>query len=490
MDEMTKHSQVGKAAMKAGMDRKTARKYLKVGAMPSTLRKARDWRTREDPFAPHHDELFARLRETPALEAKTLFDELCAKYPGQYEPGQLRTLQRQVQVWRAAQGPEKDVKLAQMHRPGEAAQTDFTSTGELGVTILGQVFLHLLCVFVLPYSNWLWATVCRSESIAAIRKGVQRALFQLGRVPQYHQTDNSTAATHRIPDGQVTRDAQGRRPFNAEYLALMRHFGMTPRTTEVGAKEQNGDVEAGNGAIKRRLEQALLARGSRDFASVEAWQAFVDAVARTANQGRGARVAQELGAMRTLEVAKLCEYVEVHAQVSEWSTIRVKDCSYSVPSRLIGEVLTVRVYEERIEAFYRGVVQMCGERLVGRNQHRIDYRHVIWSLVRKPGGFARYCYRDAMFPAPLFRRAYDAIQGRQAGVAGDLEYLRILHLAASTLEATVAAALTELFAEGLAITAEAVKGRVGAALRPAVPELAPLAVDLSDYDALLREVGT
>ncbi len=328
------------------------------------------------------------------------------------------TLQRQVQVWRAAQGPEKDVVLAQRHRPGEAAQTDFTRTSELGVTILGVVFVHLLGVFVLPYSNWLWATVCRSESIAAIRKSVQRALFQLGRVPQYHQTDHSTAATHRIPDGQVTRDAHGRRPFNEEYLAVMRHFGMTPRTTEVGAKEQNGDVEAGNGALKRRLEQALLVRGSRDFASVEAWQTFVDAVAQKANAGRGPRVAQERAAMRTLEVAKLCEYVEVHAQVSEWSTIRVKDCSYSVPSRLIGEVLTVRVYEERIEAFYRGVVQMCGERLVGRNQHRIDYRHVIWSLVRKPGGFARYCYRDAMFPAPLFRRAYDAIQAIVSGFIG------------------------------------------------------------------------
>jgi hypothetical protein len=490
MDEMRKHGAIGKAARNADMDRKTARKYLDAGVMPSALRAPRDWRTREDPFAAQRDEIVALLRETPTLEAKTIFELLGAKYPGRYEPGQLRTLQRQVQVWRAAQGPEKDVVLAQRHRPGEAAQTDFTRTSELGVTILGVVFVHLLGVFVLPYSNWLWATVCRSESIAAIRKSVQRALFQLGRVPQYHQTDHSTAATHRIPDGQVTRDAHGRRPFNEEYLAVMRHFGMTPRTTEVGAKEQNGDVEAGNGALKRRLEQALLVRGSRDFASVEAWQTFVDAVAQKANAGRGPRVAQERAAMRTLAVAKLCEYVVSHAQVSEWSTIRVKHCSYSVPSRLIGEVLTIHLDEERVEALYRGVVQMSGERLVGRNQHRIDYRHIIWSLVRKPGGFARYRYREEMFPTPLFRRAYDAIQTRSAGLAGDLEYLRILHLAASTLEATVATALTRLFGEGHAVTSEAVKALVLAEMRPAVPAMAPLTVDLQAYDTLLREVGS
>ena len=241
--------------------------------------------------------------------------------------------------------------LAQRHRPGEAAQTDFTSTGELAVTIAGQVFAHVLCVLVLPYSNWQWATVCLTESLAALRKGVQRALFQLGRVPQHHQTDNSTAATHQISDEEKAYLPGRRRPFNENYLALMRHFGMTPRTTEIGAKEQNGDVESSNGALKRRLEQALLVRGSRDFESGDAWQAFVDDVVRKANARRGPRVAEELQGMRELDVAKLPEYVEEYPKVSEWSTIRVKYCAYSVPSRLIGEVLTVRLFEDRIECW-------------------------------------------------------------------------------------------------------------------------------------------
>jgi hypothetical protein len=166
-----------------------------------------------------------------------------------------------VRAWRSECGPDKDVVLAQMHRPGEAAQTDLSWATELAVTIAGQLFVDMLCVFALPFSNWRWASICLSESIASIRHGVQRGLFQLGRVPAYHQTDNSTAATHRIPNGKEVVAGSSKRPFNEDYLAIMRHYGMTARTTEVGEKQQNGDVEAANGALKRALDQALLVRG-------------------------------------------------------------------------------------------------------------------------------------------------------------------------------------------------------------------------------------
>lgn len=489
MEEMTKHGKVGKAAMRSGMDRKTARKYVKGGKLPSEARAKRSWRTRQDPFEQQWPELEARLVATPELEAKTLFELLVEEHPGRYEPGQLRTLQRRVRRWRAQHGPEREVVLAQIHRAGEAAQTDFTSAKELGVTIAGEPFIHLLCVLVLPFSNWQWATVALSESMAAIKRGVQAALFQLGRVPKYHQTDNSTAATHRIPDGKKVVGGEGRkRPFNEEYLALVNHFGMSPRTTEVGKKEQNGDVEAGHRALKSRLEQALLVRGSRDFASVDAWQAFVDQVVRKANASRGRRVIEELAAMRPIDVSRLPEYVEESYRVSDWSTIRVRHCSYSVPSRLIGESVKVRLFEDRLEVYYADEIELVCERLRGRNQHRVDYRHVIWSLVRKPGAFARYVYREEMFPSLVFRRAYDAIQSPHHGIKGDLEYLRILHLAASTLEADVEAALTVLLDEERAITADAVKALTRVDHRLDVPELAPAMVELEPYDALIAEV--
>ena len=484
MEEMSKHGQIGQAAMKADMDRKTARKYVAAGKLPSELTQPRDWRTRPDPFEEHWPEIEARLRETPAFEAKTLFDLLQQQYPGRYEDGQLRTLQRHVKRWRAAHGPDREVVLAQQHRPGEAAQTDFTHATELAVTIAGQLFVHLLCVLVLPYSNWQWATVCLSESMLALRKGVQRALFQLGRVPRYHQTDGSTAATHKIPEGQAEHVEGNQRAFNVEYVALMRHLGMTPRLIELGEKEQNGDVEASNGAIKRRLEQALLVRGSRDFESVEAWQDFIDESLRKANARRGRRVAEDLAAMRELAVGKLPEYVEEGVRVSDWSTVRIKHCAYSVPSRLMREWVRVRIYEDRIEVRYADKVELSCERLLGRNRHRIDYRHVIWSLVRKPGGFARYVYREEMFPQPVFRKAYDVIQAVRPGTKGDLEYLRILHLAASTMEADVAATLSLLLTAGQELTAAAVKAMVASSTID-VPVLAPSTVDLAEYDTLL-----
>lgn len=485
MEEISKTGNMGAAAMKAGMDRKTARKYVKLGQLPSQTKSARWWRTRSDPFEEHWGEVEAMLREQPGLEAKTLFEVLEEKYPEHYEPGQVRTLQRRIRRWRASAGPDKRAMLAQAHRPGEAGQTDFTAASELGITIGGLAYAHLLCVFVLPFSNWCWATVCVSESLTALRKGLQRALFQLGRVPRYHQTDNSTAATHRIPNGKGVAGEGRRRPFNEDYLAIMRHFGMTPRTTAVGAKEQNGDVEASNGALKRKLNQALLLRGSRDFESVDAWQAFVDDVMRKRNSKRGRRVALDIEAMRELNVSKLPEHVESEVRVSEWSTVRVKHCAYSVPSRLIGEWVQIRLFEQAIEVWYVGELQLSCERLLGRNVHRIDYRHVIWSLVRKPGAFARYVYREEMFPTLTFRKAYDTIAAKAPSTKGDLEYLRILHLAAGTVEADVEAALAFLLDSGKPITSDTVKALVVPEPPTQMPSLAAPAVDLQHYDALL-----
>jgi transposase len=486
MEEMSKDGQIGQAAMKAGMDRKTARRYVAAGKLPSEMREPRWWRTRQDPFAEDWPAVAEMLGTMPGLEAQTVLELLEAKEPGRYNETHLRTLQRRIRRWRAEHGPDREVWFTQAHRPGEAAQTDFTTTAELGVTIAGQIFLHLLCVTVLPYSNWQWATTCLSESLAALRRGVQAALFQLGRVPRYHQTDNSTAATH-----QIARGAEERK-FNEEYAGMMRHFGMEPRTTAVGAKEQNGDVEAGHRALKRRLEQALLVRGSRDFVDQGEYENFVAGVVRKANAARGPRVAEDMEAMRPLVVDRLPEYTELVVPVASTSTIRVKSCAYSVWSRLIGERVRVRLFEHRIEVYYADKLELGCDRLRGKSV-RIDYRHVIWSLVRKPGAFSRYVYRDELFPSVTFRRAYDAIQMAKPGIKGDVEYLRILHLAASTMEADVEQALTVLLAEGTTVTADATKKRCAQASDsvaiPTVPALEALSVDLAAYDVLLEEVA-
>lgn len=477
MVEMGKHGVVGVAAARSGMDRKTARKYVARGKLPSELKQPRTWLTRSDPFAEDWPEVVERLVDAPELESKALFEYLLACRPERYEPGQVRTFQRHVRRWRAQWGPPKEVFFAQEHRPGEALQTDFTWATTLGVTIGGLAFVHMLCHVVLPYSNWQWATVCLSESMAALRRGVQAAVFRLGHLAEYHQTDHSTAATHDL--------ASGKRGFNEEYAALMRHLDMKPRTIGVGECEQNGDIEAANGVLKRRLKQHLVLRGSKDFDSVADYEDWLAGALDKANGLRGERLREELAVMRRVAVERLPEYKEDTFGVSAWSTIRVKHNAYSVPSRLIGETVKVRVYDDRLEVFHADVRQFVVERLHGRNGHRVNYRHIIWSLVQKPGAFARYKYREDLFPSLTFRKAYDALTADRAGRPADIEYLRILHLSASTLEADVEAALELLHEAGEVPLADTVKALVSSE-RPTVPDMVVPCVDLSDYDALLE----
>jgi hypothetical protein len=218
---------------------------------------------------------------------------------------------------------------------------------------------------------------------------------------------------------------------------------------------------------------------------VEAYERWVQGVLEKANRLRSGRLAEELAVMVPLTVPRLPEYTEERPVVSSGSTIRVKHNTYSVPSRLTGERVIVRIYEERLEVYYASQLQLTVERLVGRFGHRINYRHLIWSLVRKPGAFANYRYREDLFPSLTFRQAYDALTAAGETLwKTDLEYLRILHLAASTMESEVETAVQLLLDEGTVPRADRVQALV-VPRSPAVPVLAIPEVDLTGYDALL-----
>jgi hypothetical protein len=462
------------------MDRKTAGKYIAAQKLPSDLCVDRDWRTRADPFEADWAGVRQMLEDAPELEAKIVLEHLIAKHPDRYQEGHLRTLQRRFKQWRALEGPPKRVFFSQVHVPGEAMQTDFTWGTELGVTIGGELFAHMICHSVLPYSNWQWASVCQSESMTSIRRGVQAAVFQLAYVPRFHQTDNSTAATHDL--------RTGKRGFNEDYERMVAHFGMEPRTIAVGDKEQNGDIESANGVLKRRVRQRLLLRGSKDFDSVAEYEAWLREIAALANRGRQGKLTDELAAMRPLSVSRLPEYTEIKPQVSSWSTIKIHSNAYSVPSQLIGEQVRVRVFDTMIEVYLGGELQLSVERLVGKQRHRINYRHVIDSLIRKAGAFERYRYREDLFPTLAFRRAYDALAAALPPRKADIEYLRCLHLAAKTMELDVEHAIVLLMDEGAVPTADRVKALV-APITPTIPDVTIPVINLNSYDELLMSVA-
>lgn len=465
------------AAAKTAMSERTARKYRKAGRLPRDLARDHDWRTRPDPFEGVWAEVQALLEGAPGLQSKTVFEEIQRLHPGRFPAGQLRTLQRRIRDWRARGGPEKEIFFSQEHRPGEVGQSDFTEMDSLRITIAGERFSHLLYHFVLPYSNWEYEELACSESFEALMEGVQGALEALSAVPPQHRTDNLSAATHEL----VRSRGRG---FNARYRDFLAHYRMEPTVNNPGKGHENGDVEKSHHLFKNAVEQRLLLRGSRDFAAEPEYRQFLKALRQERNLPRQGKLEEELARMQPLPAHRTQTFREISVVVRSTSIVRVSAVVYSVPSRLIGHRLVARIHSRTIDLLYRGEVIERLERTRGRQHPRIDYRHMIASLVRKPGAFRRYVYREAFFPTLVFRRAYDALVERNAGSA-DVEYLRILHLAATTMESTVEAAIASLLLEGKVPDFVLVQRR---AVPQAItcPELELVAPDLGLYDELLE----
>ena len=463
------------AAAKAGMSPPSARKYLRSGELPSARDYRRTHRTRTDAFAQVWDEVVGYLQTNSGLEMKALFTHLQRKYPSQFTSGQLRTLQRRVKVWRAQEGPPKEVYFDQVYEPGDRAQSDFTCMNRLGVTIQGVFFPHILYHFVLTYSNWESGMICRSESFEALSAGLQKALSQLGGVPRLHQTDSMSCAVrnHR-------GDERG--SFTQHYEALARHYGMEIRHTQPRSPHENGKIEQRHHRFKRALENQLTLRGSRDFASRKDYAAFLDTLFQQLNASRQARFKEEQAHLRALASRPLTFHRRTTVRVSNGSTIRVQKNRYSVPSRLIGVQVEVRVYGEWIEVWYAQKQMVRMPRLHGEDQVRIDYRHIVHTLVRKPGAFADYRYRAELFPNSTFRRAYDALRRTHtAPIRADRCYLAILYLAATQSESGVTHALERLLNDKKPLTTAQVQAWLSA------PTPASSVVDVDVYDQLLDQ---
>jgi hypothetical protein len=338
---------------------------------------------------------------------------------------------------------------------------------------------------VLPYSNWEWGRVAQSESLLAIRLGLQSALVNLGHVPKIHQTDNTTAATHKL--GPEAREKSlDERGFNEEYLQLLTHFGIEPRTIHVGNPNENGDIEASNGAFKRAVKQHLLLRGSCDFESLEAYEAFLWQIMEKRNALRSERLAAELAVMQPLKVEPWPQMRELRPRVNRAGIVRVCHNGYSVPSGLKGKWVKVRVYEWKIEVWYANQCVETLPRLTGVKRYHINYRHVIDTLLRKPGGFRNYRHRDGLFPTSVFRRAWEALNQRFSPRRADISYLRILKLAARGMETDVAAALEDLLNSKMTWDDQTVAERVQP-LQPMIPSLETSIVNLAEYDQLLSQ---
>lgn len=477
--KMAEGKTIASAAAAAAMSERTAYAW-KDGPLPSETKEPRAWRTRPDPLAPIWASEVVPLLEADehgVLEATTILAEVQRRHGDAYGAGLLRTLQRRLQHWRALHGPGKEVMFEQVHPAGREGAFDFTDATELGVTIAGEVFAHLLFQFVLSFSKWRWVGLAFSETFEALVRGLQDALWELGGVPSVWRSDNLSAATHQIPGGG--------RELNRRFADVLTHYGAKSTRIEPGKSNQNGVVEKANDILKSALVQALVLRGSRDFASVPKYMEFVGAIRGRIIAPKAAQLAEERRQLLPLPSTRLPAYTKYTATVRQWSTIHFAHRVYSVPSRLIGCEVQIRQHPDVVEVFYRDTNKPTATmpRIRGDRYHQIDYRHVIWSLVRKPGAFARYRFREELFPSLVFRRAYDALVDAR-GERADVEYVRILHLAASTMQADVELALETILGRGDRPDFITVKA-LAAPEKPAVPHVHIAPPDLAVYDRLL-----
>ena len=486
--EMNKQKSKSLAAAKSGMDEKTARKYVKEGKLPSQLKRPRNYRTREDAFDEVWEECQPLLEQNSGLEAKQLFRHLQRKYPGRFSDGKLRSFQRKVKTWHALEGPCKEVFFPQLHHPGELSASDFTHMENLGVTIKGESFPHLIFHFVLTYSNWETGNICYSESFESLSEGLQNALWKLGGLPRRHRTDSLSAAVHKDCNPEE---------FTQRYLALLSYYGLEGERTNPGKSHENGDVEKSHHLFKNALDQSLMLRGSRDFESRGAYEEFIEKLFSQLNSGRHERFLEECKYLRKLPVRRLDDFKEKTHRVSKNSTIIVGNNVYSVHSRLIGEKVKVRVYSQQLELWYGGRQVDCFPRIRGDGRHHINYRHVIDWLLRKPGAFANYRYRDDLFPTTRFRMAYDYLVAKiSSPTRASKEYLQILNLAAKESESGVDDALRVLFVKESEISSHSVliflKSHLGepSLSVPSATEVTVSKVDLESYDQLLSAPPT
>jgi hypothetical protein len=465
------------AAAKAGFSTATAYRIEEDPRLPSQKQAWRG-RRRPDPLAPYWEsEIVPMLTSAPGIRTIGVLTELRRRHPD-LNPNVRRTLERRITTWRALHGPEQDVIFRQEHEPGRLGLSDFTDASALGITIAGLALDHRLYHFRLAFSGFEHAhVVLGGESFVALAEGLQNALWALGGVPKEHRSDSLSAAFRNL-----TTDA--RQDLTCRYEQLMRHYGMDPTRNNTGVAHENGSIESAHGHLKSALEDALLLRGSRDFTDLDAYRAFVDAIVGRRNALNRKPIELERASLQPLPQRRTADFEEKVIPVTSSGGFILRRVFYTVPSRLIGHRLRVRIYDDRLECFL-GATQVA---VLRRGQpvsqikggHVVDYRHVIHALRRKPMALLNLVYRDQLFPRPAYARAFEALQKRY----DERQACKIMvELLALAHEWACEAELAEIIAADLDARRLPDLAALRARLRPEGASIPAVAVELAALDA-------
>jgi hypothetical protein len=470
------------AAAKAGISVATAYRIEQDPRLPSQ-KKAPRGRRRPDPLAEIFDpEVVALLKAAPGVRPIAIFEEMTRRHP-EMSRSVRRTLERRIRAWRAVHGKERDVIFRQVHEPGRMGLSDFTEMGDMNITVTGVPLEHRLYHFRLACSGFEHAhVILGGESYVALAEGLQNALWALGGAPREHRSDSLSAAFRNL-------DREARDDLTSRYDALCAHYGMEPTRNNRGVAHENGSIEGPHGHLKSAIRDALLLRGSTEFADLLAYRHFLDEIVSRHNARNAKRIEAERAALQPLPHTRTCDYEQTHVYVTSSCGFTLRRVFYTVPSRLIGHRLRVRLYDDRLDLLLGGTPLMTLERgrpgPNGKHGHVVDYRHVIHALRRKPMALLSLAYRDQLFPREAYRLTFERLREQLPPRAACKLMVELLSLAHErTCEAQLADVLTEDLANRRLPDLAALRARFSP--DPArLPEVCVQLAPLSDYEALI-----
>lgn len=483
MTERKKGNTQKVAAAKAGISLRSAKRIQKVRGKTNHSSVQAPQKNPRDPLGDSWEAIIVPLLERdPSLQATTLLEELQDRYPEKYPSSLLRTLQRRIFTWKSLNGPEKEVVFRQENPPGWQGISDFTCCNGLDVTIQGMCFPHLLYHFRIPYSSWEYAFVITGgESYAGLSEGLQESLWRLGGVPKTHRTDSLAAAYKNL-------HKKAHEDFTKAYKELCDHYKIEATRNNKGVAHENGSIESSHRHLKSKIDQKLRLQGSRDFASLEAYREFVQSIVDKRNVPCQRKLEEERKHLRPLPAYRTRDYDTISTHVNSTSVITVKQCRYSVPSQLIGSKVTVRIYDGRIECYVNTTLVATHQRLRWKGAtsrpRKIDYHHLIYSLVRKPQAFRNYVFRDDLIPTDEFRRLWELLNTQQDERSACKEYVKILKLAADGHENRIIDELRQYFKVGRLPKSSDLK-ELFEVQKGSIPRVLVAAQDPRSYDLLL-----
>jgi len=478
------------AAARASISLATAYRIDKDPRLPSQNKPPRG-RRRPDPLIEVFDAaVVPMLVAAPDLRPVAIFEELQRRYP-ELQDNVRRTLERRIRSWRALHGAEREIVFRQVHEPGRMGLSDFTEMGDLAVGVAGVLLDHRLYHFRLAYSGFEHAhVILGGESYVALAEGLQNALWALGGAPREHRSDSLSAAFRNL-------NRAAREDLTTRYDALCGHYGMEPSRNNRGVAHENGSIESPHGHLKSAIRDALLLRGSGNFADLGAYRRFIDEIMSRKNARNAKRIAAERATLQLLPLNRTCDYEDTFAFVTSSGGFTLKKVFYTVPSRLVGHRLRVKLYDDRLDLLIGGTPLMTLERgragPNGKHGHVVDYRHVIHSLRRKPMALLNLVYRDRLFPRDAYRLMFERLRERLTDRLACKTIVELLSLAHDrACEAELAGILTECLDADQLPDLAALRRRFApdpARLPEVLVELVPLSVYETLTDSYVGEAA-